>query len=440
MRAMAGPGPAAPAAWRSCVRAERPDAARRAAAEHAAVRSMSATPEAVPRASGALGLRADPRVRRGLHHLEPRLGHAEEGLTRGAAAGWAPRARGAGRGRPPRAPRWCRRGRGHHHQVVERRRAVRDGRTRRGQAIVREGGGRLVQVRAGGAAHRPAGDTPDRAVTLQAQADRAHLGEIPLHPEAGAAQAAGGSAIVTSSTVGCAPGSATSRTLERLGVRQQRVAIDCRAMGAIVARAPLRVALGEVERTCLLLPEARRLVRLDRHRPLRAHDGVAGLPAAVPPEESGVGGDGRPPRGAPPDPPRGAGPPLGRAAGGAGLGVGRAPGHRLRVLQHLRGLCDPGAPRRGGEPGAGGGAGRGGLRDRDRRARPDGGQAGPVRGRVRRPAAVHINSDDTVEARELWVPGRGAARRSARTPPLLHRAQPLGLGRALRPGVGHGVR
>ena len=67
-------------------------------------------------------------------------------------------------------------------------------------------------------------------------------------------------------------------------------------MGAIVARAPLRVALGGGGTD---LPSyyrrARRLRGVHRHRPLRAHAGVGRLPAALPPEAPRVGG-GRPAR------------------------------------------------------------------------------------------------------------------------------------------------
>ena len=125
----------------------------------------------------------------------------------------------------------------------------------------------------------------------------------------------------------------------------------------------------EAARTCLLLPGARRLRRVDRHRPLRAHGGVRGLPAPLPPEAPRVGGGRRPGRGAPPDTARGARAPLGRPAGGAGVGGRRAAGHRARLLGGVHGLRHQGAARRGGAGRRRARAGRGRLRDRDRRAR-----------------------------------------------------------------------
>ena len=115
-------------------------------------------------------------------------------------------------------------------------------------------------------------------------------------------------------------------------------------MGAIVARAPLRVALGGGGTD---LPSYYRehggfvvSTAIDRYVHMLVSDR---LPAPLPAEAPGVGGGRRPGRGPPPDPARGARPPLGRRPAGAGLGRRRAAGHGPRLLGRLRGLRDRGA-------------------------------------------------------------------------------------------------
>ena len=107
----------------------------------------------------------------------------------------------------------------------------------------------------------------------------------------------------------------------------------------------------------------------------------------------------------PPDPARDAAAPLARQPAGDRVGRRRPGGHRHGLLGRLHRLPAQGSGARPADLDHARRARRGGLRDRDRRARGAGRQAGPVRRRARRHLRLHVR------------PRRHRRRRAARARP-----------------------
>ena len=301
---------------------------------------MSSIPKARPHSrAGPSGSERSAAALGGLHHLQHHLAHAEEGLPRGAARRGLVAHPAQVESRPPRARPWCGR---------EPATSPPRGRARpcRWDAALRQRAG----ARRAWWAARPARRWMRRGPTIPRfpgpgpapRGEGAPCPPRPGRPPPGSprrpTRRAGPRSPARPASAVPWP-SPSGRTLEpserSTAARGPRLS----AMGAIVARAPLRVALGGGG--------------TDLPSYYRSHGGFVVSTAIDRYVHMMVSADFQsryrlkhleweemddPAEVRHPDPARGVRAALGRAAGGAGLGVGRPAGHRPRLLRGLRGL------------------------------------------------------------------------------------------------------